>query len=79
MMANISGNINNANNHISPQLIKHKEDIWRLKSTPMDRYTHVVELNRLMRSQTFFDNSVFAGHIETVIGKSIICVEPNAA
>jgi len=28
-MANISGNINKANNHISPQLIKHKEDIWR--------------------------------------------------
>jgi len=32
-MANISGNINKANNHIWPQLIKHKEDIWRWKST----------------------------------------------
>jgi hypothetical protein len=27
MIANISGNINKANNHISPQLIAHKEDI----------------------------------------------------
>jgi hypothetical protein len=27
MIANISGNINKSNNHISPQLIKHKEYI----------------------------------------------------
>jgi len=44
MMPNISGNINKENNHISPQLIKHREDILRWKSTSWDRYTNVVGL-----------------------------------